>query len=134
MNPHRHIPSGNDVDDLVEGHGGVPQRRQVAPGGHRFAPAAALEIVVDDVALAVLAVLAEPGGEEVLEDEHAQHAGPLVGKHVEGIVGQVEAVDDGLEVRRVGLVLQRLPFAARGPLDEVLRRPVGAGNAHGGIA
>ena len=131
MNPHRHIPSGNDVDDLVEGHGGVPQRRQVAPGGHRFAPAAALEIVVDDVALAVLT---EPGGEEVLEDEHAQHAGGIVRQHVEGIVGQVEAVDDGLEVRRVGLALQRLPFAARGPLDEVLRRPVDAGNTHGGIA
>ena len=50
------------------------------------------------------------------------------------IVGQIEIVDDGLEVRRAELELQRLSFAARGPLDEVLRRPVDAGNTDGGIA
>ena len=79
-------------------------------------------------------MLAKPRGEEILENEDAQHVGALVRKHVEGIVGQIEVVDDGFEVRRVDLELQRLPFAACGPLDEVLRRLVDAGNTHGGIA
>ena len=40
--------------------------------------------------------------------------------------------DPGELVPRVDLALHRIPLAARGPLDEVLRRPVDAGNAHGG--
>ena len=128
---YRHVPSADNVDDLVERQGGIAQRLKVAPGGHRFAPAPALEIVVDDVALAVLA---EPGGEELLEHEHAQHAAVFVRKHLERVVGQVDAVGDGFEVRLEELALQRFPFAGCRPLDEVLRRPVDAGNAHRGIA
>ena len=128
---HRHVPSADDVDDLVERQGGIAQRFEVAPSGHRLAPAPALEIVVDDVELAVLA---EPGGEELLEHEHAQHVPVFVRKHLERVFGQVEAVGDGFEVRLEELALQRFPFAARRPLDEVLRRSVDAGNAHGGMA
>ena len=91
---HRHAPTRIDVDDLVEGHDGIPQRLQVAPGGYGFTPPAPLEIVVDDV---LLVVLAEAGGEEVLGDEDVQHVGrcrprsSAMSSH-----GHVQGVGDGI--------------------------------------
>src|SRR3954452_22606200 len=116
------------VDDLVDAHDRAPQGLEVALGRDRLGPAAALEVVVDDVA----AVRLELAGEEVLERAAdqlgvgvlAEQVRQLVRRHPGGPAGGGEVGgDDVLE--------PAAPFLARGPLHDGCDSPVAPGSAHG---
>ena len=124
----RHAAPRIDTDDLVERHRGIPERLQVAPARRGFPPAAPLQIVVDDVHLAILA---EAGGEEILRDEDAQHVGDVAEKLFELVLGYIEDVGNGCDMSIIDVELPLHPLVPHRPPEQVLGRLVETGSAHG---
>ena len=92
------------------------------------APAPALEVVVDDIELLALA---EPGGEEILDDEHIEHVGRLARQRVFGQAELLEHLAQTRYVQRAELEVALRPFLAFRPPQQAIGHLVEASRAHG---
>jgi hypothetical protein len=107
--------AGHDAAHLVEAHHRAAQRLHVTPVGDRLLPAAAPEVVVDDVA----PVRLERAAEEILERAAPDRHGVVVAEDVLD-VRELDArlLAGGADVQPQRLLERLASFVASKPLDQ----------------